>query len=463
MAGKCRGNERDMEKQMNRIIIDRAVVEGDTIRYKVSEMGELNLLQKDNVELFVRYQGSEGIDWGINQVPQSILLISISLYLIPLTWFYDVELVIPEMDEDLYNHLPSIYDAYSKIYGPFDRKWGGKVSVGKVVEYHTIGKAKYDRIVFFSGGVDACHAGINNPGPRTLLVSIPDIETNAHYIGPLREEKFSLIKNFSEITHSDWLIIENNFNLSLHNSPKIQTYLSQVIKLDSPAFQFDGFGGIRYLSNMCCCAPVAYRFGVSKLIMGSSFEQLEDRMNINLDGTNPNLTEAIGFADVRFAEQDGITTRRSTKVKKIIEWCRKRNVKTKMWVCFKDNSSQCGFCNKCMRTQLNILCCGEDPREWGFDNFKENKFTKFVKSYHYQESNPCWLWDINDSINLERQYPYCNNLLHWLKDIGYNIYIQKASNTPPPHSERLFLKRISHIRKYPYYIKTILVRLLNYN
>lgn len=443
---------------MNRIIIDKAVVEGNTIYYKVSEVGELGLLQQDHVGLFVRYQGSDGIDWGLNQVPQSILLVSISLYLLPLTWFYNVELVIPEMDKVLYNNLPSIYKAYSKIYGPFEKNWGGKVSIGKIVENPSIKEPKYDKIVFFSGGVDACHAGINNLGPRTLLVSIPDIEWQAKNEGLLRNEKIALIKDFAKIIHSDWLVISNNFNLSLHNLPIIQSYLSSVLKLNSLAFQYDGFGGIRYLPNICCCAPIAHLLGIHELVLGSSFEQLEDSMNINYDGTNPELSDAIRFANVVFAEHDGLMTRRSKKVHNIINWCNHNHVKTKLWVCFDDNSKQCGRCNKCVRTQLNILSVGENPKYWGFDNFSEKEFTKYVKSYHYVEVNPCWLWDIVDNIDMERFYPYCNDLLHWLKKTGYKEYSLKAT---PPHAKGLFFRRICRIRKYPYYIKTTFAKLLS--
>ena len=399
----------------NRIIIDKAEVDGNTIRYKVCETGSLHLLQKDNVDLFVSFRGSDGIDWRLNQVPQSILLVSISLYLLPLTWFYNIELVIPEMDKELYDRLPSIYSAYSKIYGPFDKRWGGTVSINKVADNIIEGNPRYDKIVFFSGGVDACHAGINNSGEKTLLVSVPDIEWQAKNDGLLRDEKFSLIKSFSEIIHCDWLVVSNNFNVALHNLPLIQSHLSSQLKLNSLAFQYDGFRGIRYIPNMCCCAPVVYNFGVHKMVIGSSFEQLEDKMNINYDGTNPELSDSIGFANAIFTEHDGSTTRRSEKVRNIIEWCNNHCVKTKLWVCFDDNSIQCGRCNKCVRTQLNILCTGENPKDWGFDNFSEKEFTKFVKSYHYVEVNPCWLWDIIDTIDRNRHYPYCNDLLHWLK------------------------------------------------
>ena len=440
---------------MNKIIIDKAVVDGNTIYYSVSETGELGLLQKESVKLFVRYQGCEGVNWELTRVPQSILLVSISLYLLPLTWFYDVELVVPEIDKDLYNSLPSIYQTYSKIYGPFEKSWGGKLTVGKIVENRLPEVSRYNQLVFYSGGVDACHAGINNPGEKSLLVSIPDIEFKAQNEGLLREEKFSLIKNFSKVVHSDWLVVSNNFNLSLQNLPKIQSYLDLEIKLNGPAFHVDGFAGIRYLPNICCSAPIAYLFGVRSLLMGSTFEQIEEKMQVNYDGANPELTDVIRFSDVRFAQQDGLMTRRSAKVRNIINWCKNYNVRTKLWVCFDNSSTQCGYCKKCVRTQLNILCAGENPKDWGFDDFSEKEFTKHIKSYSYQENDPCWLWDNIDTIDSNRQYQCCNDLLHWLKKVGYKKYTEKNKK------KGLFMRRLSRVNKYPYYIKIIISNFFN--
>lgn len=444
---------------MSRIIIHAPAVKNNTIRYMVSEEGELGLLQQDQVELYTQFHYGDGIDCDLTKVPQSILLVSISLYLLPITWFYDVELVIPEMDEDLYNQLPSIYKAYSKIYGPFNPEWKGKVSVDKVIKNTPENKTIYDKVVFFSGGVDACHAGIDNPGNKTLFVSLPDIEWQAQNEGALRDEKFSLIKTFSSIVGSTWMLVSNNFNIALYDYPKIQSYLTDVLKLHGPAFICDGFPGIRYLPNMCSVAPIAYVLGIKKLVMGSSFEQIEDDLQVNYDGTNPELLDSIKFFDVVFDEQDGLQVRRSRKVFDIIDWCNKRGVKIKMQVCFSDNSVQCGYCNKCVRTQMNILCAGENPRDWGFDNFDAKEFAKYVKAYRYKESNPCWLWDNIETIDNNRVYPYCNNLLHWLKKIGYKKYSLRANT--PPYSEGLFFRRICRIRKYPHYVKVIIMNLIN--
>lgn len=442
---------------MQKIELAKVYVDGNTIRYQVREDSGLGILQNNVVDLFIRFHGDESFDCDLSLAPVSILTLPIVLYMLPITYFYNVELVIPEIDKVLYDRLPVIYDAYSKIYGPFKPEWRGKLTVKNIVENKPVDNIKYNKVVFFSGGVDACHAGINNPGKRSLLVSIPDIERDAKNDGPLREEKFSLIKDFSMVINSDWLLISNNFNACLMHEKIIYNFLKTERGLNSSAFNFDGYGGIRYLANMCCVAPIAYMTGVTELVMGSSFEQIEDRLEVNLDGANPLLTDSLVFANIRFSEQDGLTVRRSRKVKNIINWFKSNNVRTRMWACFKDDLVQCGFCGKCIRTQLNILCAGENPKEWGFENFSEDKLSNHIKSFKYLESNPCWLWDNIETIIDERQYPYCNELLHWLKSIGYKEYTRKArekATAIPTFSERLFA-----FKKYPYYAKVILSKL----
>ncbi|WP_027456001.1 hypothetical protein [Xylanibacter brevis] len=441
---------------MKKIEIIKTTVADNKICYQVREEKGLGLLQQDVVDLFIRFHGDENFDCDLNNVPLSILQLPISLYLVPITFFYNVELVIPEMDKVLYDRLPAIYDAYSKIYGPFKEEWRGKITVQKIVKNTPVKDAKYDKIVFFSGGVDACHAGINNPGRRSLLVSIPDIEKDAKNDGLLREEKFALIKSFSNVVNSDWLLISNNFNACLYNYRKIESHLGKELGLCSTAYKHDGWGGIRYLANMCCVAPIVHLAGVKILVMGSGFSQIEDDMRVNYDGANPELTNSIVFEDTVFAEQDGLMVRRSKKVSNIIDWCKKHNVTTKMWVCFRDDSVQCGYCGKCVRTQLNILCAGENPKDWGFENFSEKQYTKHIKSFRYVEGDPCFLWDNIETINENKTYPYCNELLHWLKAIGYKQYSAKSKEYAIRRAKFSKLKLIASVHRYPHYLYVII-------
>ena len=443
---------------MKRIVLSSIAVEGDRILYEISQDNGLGLLKQDNVKLFIRFHNSESVGLDLNSVPRSILAVPISLYLLPLTYFYKIELVLPLMDRSLYERLPEIYEAYSKMYGPFDKAWSGKLTINAIEDTPESRAGRHDKIVFFSGGVDACSAGINNPGAKTILVSIPDIETQAKNDGLLREEKFSLIKKFSMIVGSDWVLISNNFNMTLYKDSEISKYLKMQKGLDSPAFKFDGWAGIKYLANMCCVAPLAYASGVKCLVMGSTYEPIEDEICCGNDGAHPLLSDSIAFSGIRFSEQDELHTRRSIKVRKIIEWCKANGKKIKLWVCFRDESSQCGVCNKCVRTQLNILCAHENPKDWGFDSFDERKFSHYIKSYRYFDA-PCWHWDTDDTIDAQSVYPYCNGMLHWLKRIGYKEYLKRARIRIAWRNRISTFAKILLVRKYPHYLKMLVRRL----
>lgn len=430
---------------------------GNVIQYEIQDNTGLNLLKNQTVEAWVEYHHAESFDFSLNGLPESILAIPATLYLLPVTWFYGVELVVPSMDKMLSEHLSNIYSAYSKIYGPFKKEWCGKVTAKDIVENH-LPDSRFDNIVFFSGGVDAVHAGINHTGRRNVLVSVPSIEAMSRAkkenVGvDFINIKSTLIREFSAMSGSDWLLITNNFIADIFNDTFIQADLKNTFYLSSEAFLFDGWFGIKYLGNLLSSIPFAYAMGIRSLIMGSSYEQLESRPTINLDGSNPELTDAFKIAGIFFTEQDGLYTRRSLKVKNIIEWGHAHNKKLKLWVCFNDQSEQCGVCTKCIRTQLNILCTGENPADWGFKNFNERKFSKLIRSYHYYERNPCWPWDIIDSIDENTVYPYCNDLLHWMKEMGYKTYQENAhrQNKKP---------KILRFYNYPHYMKKLFHKIL---
>lgn len=443
---------------MKRIELSKIAVEGDKILYEITQDSGLGLLKQDVVNLFIRHHCGENVHIDLARIPSSVLAVPISLYLLPLTYFYEIELVLPFMDKTLYERLPEIYTAYSKIYGPFDEAWRGKVTVKTIVDNPAPQNGKYDKVVFFSGGVDACSAGVNNPGRKTLLVSIPDIEILAKNEGPLRDEKFAMIKNFSKVVDSDWVLISNNFNAALLRDHDINDYLALQRKLHGPAFEFDGWWGIKYIANMCCVAPLAYAMGARNLIMGSAFEQIEEKRWNAIDGASPVLSGSMAFAGISFADQDEMSTRRSEKARKIIEWCNARGRKVKLWTCFRDESTQCGVCRKCVRTQLNILCARENPKDWGFDNFDEKAFSRLMKSYRYLDAT-CWHWDTEAAIDANSVYPYCNGMLHWLKRIGYKEYIRRASLRVKWSKRFALFCKVFLVHKYPRYLKIIAKKL----
>ena len=189
------------------IEITKIVAVDDTIKYEIHDHTGLYLLKNEKIEAWVKFYNAESFGFSPESLPESILALPVTLYLIPVTWFYGVELVVPSMDKTLCDNLPIIYATYSKIYGPFKEEWCGKVTAKTVVE-NKMPKSRFDNIVFFSGGVDAVHAGINNPGKRNVLVSVPSIE----YMEKTKEEnsgrdfinaKIQLIREFSAVSESE--------------------------------------------------------------------------------------------------------------------------------------------------------------------------------------------------------------------------------------------------------------------
>lgn len=445
---------------MARIIeVTKITATGDTIEYEIKDCTGLQLLKHEVVKAWVKYYHSESFSFSVEALPESVLALPVTLYLMPITWFYGVDLVVPSVDKALYDDLSVIYAAYSKIYGPFKEEWRGKITAKNIID-NKMPQKRFDNIVFFSGGVDAVHAGINHPGKKNVLVTIPSIE----YMNKSQKEnvgedflfaKTQLIRDFSIVSGSNWLLILNNFLKDVFDDVKIQQDLKNLYNLNSPAFNFDGWYGMKYLGNLLSVLPFAYAMGICNLVMGSAFEQLEDMASSNLDGANPELSDAFRISNIIFTEQDGLYIRRSAKVKNIIDWCVSKGKKTKLWTCFNDSTEQCSVCTKCMRTQFNILCAGENPKNWGFKNFNERVFSKMIYSYRYQERNLCWLWDIMDSIDDKRTYPYCNDLLHWFKGQGYQKYSRRAK-----FAVRLVkLKKVFKIYKYPHYMNVLFQKL----
>ena len=302
------------------IELTRIVVDGDTIKYEIHDNTGLGLLRKEKVEAQIQFHNADAFGFEPDKLPESVLAIPIMLYLLPVTFFYHIELILPSMDHTLYHNIPALYAAYSQMYGPFKEEWCGKI-VAKEIVANRMPDARYDRIVFFSGGVDAIHAGINNPGKRNVLVSVPSIEVQSKNEGALRNEKFVMIKEFSHIIGSDWLLVANDFNQvvfddEIGRNGKITRYLRNNFRLNTVAFNHSGFWGMTYIPNLCSVAPFAYAMGIKELIMGSSL--IEDKLEPALDGTNPVLTNSFKFAGISFVEQDGLYTRGSQKVRNIV-------------------------------------------------------------------------------------------------------------------------------------------------
>ena len=81
-----------------------------------------------------------------------------------------------------------------------------------------------------------------------------------------------------------------------------------------------------------------------------------------------------------------------------------------------------------------------------------------MRSYTYMEHEPCYVWDIVDSIDDGRVYPFGDGLLHWLKRIGYKEYFKRSQLV----SKLNRLRSQDRIHRSPRYARTLFRMLKGY-
>jgi hypothetical protein len=331
--------------------------------------------------------------------------------------------MVPELDAELYENLDSIYEVYSKLWGGADgfpapyQKRTGKLTVSKTVRNQVRGDKN---IVFYGGGSDGTSAAVNHAKKGDYLFCAPDAaELLPQKKGPLRRVKRRMLTDFAALLGANPVLAEDTL-MEIVDTNRIDVFCKHSPALSKLAI--DRFSHAFSIPCMCSAIPLAYLVGARHLIMGSAYEPTDGVPMSNIDGAAPEVSDSIKACGISFAEQDALLVRRSEKIKNIMKWSRDNNIRFKIWVCFNNAETQCGVCGKCMRTQMNILAAGENPKDWGFDNFDERKFSAYVRAFRWRDDVDAFRWDVWDSINKDRVYPFCNDLLQWYKKSGWRAY-----------------------------------------
>lgn len=178
--------------------------------------------------------------------------------------------------------------------------------MGSKIEDAPMPPAAFERLVFCGGGLDGLSAAVNNPGPKNVLACVPSIETThrnkKNSVGEdFIEAKYRLIRGISSVTKSPWVLVTNNFRAAI-----TQKYRNETDDLRST-----------HTANMLSAAPFAWSQGIGTLVMGSTYEPLEGKGAWGMDSAHPDMSNAIRFSGVSFAEQDGLYARRTDKVRSI--------------------------------------------------------------------------------------------------------------------------------------------------
>lgn len=350
---------------MNDIYLRSIKVEGTVVRYKFTSTGWMSqLLTTDTMY----------IDYGreIEGVPQSVLAIPFVSSLIALCWLTDATMWVKELDRTFYDAVKELKRAYQELYPYCPLK--GKLVSAYVCSNELKPAGTSQALLLFSGGLDAHVSYIRHRELEPVLCNIqgwlpaPDDTSQAQLAD------FKDTREFARDRGLDALAVKSNFAL-LVDVGGFRKTLQRKLR-DS---WWHGFS--HSMSFIGIAIPQAYRLGIQKIIIASSFYLGND----GKCASYPTTDNEFKFCSQGNTLHDGFELNRQEKVRELVLYQKRFNKSYPIRVC-SFNDINCRVCPKCFRTVLEIIAEGGDPSMFGFElpPDKVKFYTDYIKEHHIE-------------------------------------------------------------------------------
>lgn len=348
-----------MENLGNSISIDSEVI-GNNIKYFYEASGpwENVFCNEETDSWFIQknreYRFFVDYDVDLTGLPKSLAIIPLLSNIIPIAWFYDAEVFVPELDLDFYEALSDVKLGMSERHP--NAKLAGNIVVEKLVK-NQITKGN-ESISLFSGGVDATFTAISNLQSNPILATVwgADIylsqekeweEVNRQ--NKLSAEKFGL--GYASIKSSfrsfiNYTVLKHDFDLPLQ----------------MPSWWYSVQHSIALVS---LCAPLAWARNANHIFIASSYSLADDPKTKCCNW--PNIDGNVRFGGLSVTHHDFRYTRQE-KVRAICKYFENEQQPLNLRVCWSSvRATNCCDCEKCARTIYGIIAEGHDPNNFGFN------------------------------------------------------------------------------------------------
>lgn len=108
------------------------------------------------------------LDYDLRECPDSICAIPSVSNLLPIVWFFDIKLKVPELDKSFYESIDDIKSGYQKMFPSI--KFKGKIVVDKIVDNKYV--PEDNSVILFSQGLDSLNTFINHEDENLHLTTI---------------------------------------------------------------------------------------------------------------------------------------------------------------------------------------------------------------------------------------------------------------------------------------------------
>lgn len=345
---------------MNNLVLNNIKVENTIISYDYSFSDLWTEFLNKNELMYVKYQ------FKLDDIPKSILVIPFLCNLLPISWIFDLDIEVNELDSDFYNSIPNILAGFQKMYPNIT--FHNNLKVKKIIKNEFPCEKS---AVLFSGGVDAYNTLLQNIDLDPMLITIcgADIDVyNSEAWKIVKEKNMEVGKEFG---------LENQFVASnFRNCINYKNIMKYLKKITNNEWWHDFQHGPILLG---LTAPLAYKYNLKNIIIASSFTK-EDWGHYTC-ASDPIIDNEFRFASARVIH-DGYEFSRTEKIRNICNYhIKNEDKKINLRVCWQSVlGDNCCECEKCYRTILAIISQKDDPRKYGF-NLTSDKYNKMFKKY----------------------------------------------------------------------------------
>jgi hypothetical protein len=355
---------------------------------------------------YVQYDSS--ID--ISAVGNSILAIPIVAAIAPIAWAVGADVIVPELDATYSSSLARVKAVYKDSHPNFS--FSGNIQPQKEVT-NRFGARRI--AMLFSNGVDSLTSYLKHKQEKPDLFSIWGVMDI-----PPTEGKFwgRMWSDVTDLANQDGV-----------KAFQIKTDVYRNINYELLGRKFGsmwwgGAAGGLFLLGMC--APLTAVRGTGTVIIASSYT----RDFKEASAFHPSIDNNISWADVSVLH-DGYELSRQQKLKYL---CQNENLPylSRLRVCWDSaHKTNCGNCEKCLRTIAGLALEGIDPNKCNFD-IDTNTFSRlkdnFTKGKFKADAGLVYMWSaiqkhiperINSDIKGSKEF------LNWLR--GFNISQYRAN------------------------------------
>lgn len=342
---------------MEKIVLDSISIKNNLVEYHYSVSSGIKKFFTTDC-MFLEYEED------MTNVPTSILTIPFVNCMAGLSWLADCVLFVDEIDATYYDSFKALKVAYKELHNYPDFK--GIFIPSKITRNDFC--PSENALLLFGGGIDCQSSYLRNKNKVTHILNIYGWLNNINEKNSVDNADKIKTEEFASIMGTNALHVRSNF-ASQFNLSEIDKTLTT--KLGTSYW----FGFLHSMAFISIAAPIAWKKGISNLIIASSY--MKDRINRHC-GSFITTDSEFRFANIGTVTHDGFELNRNDKVALIVDYQKKINKPYILQVC-SFNDCNCCKCEKCFRTIVDIISLGGDPKLFGFEKYSKEHWQQIIE------------------------------------------------------------------------------------